>query len=172
MPFEHHPSHVEEERALYVELGEAEYGRENMGRALDWIAAHPGRFAALTARRAMLFWVGELPTRDPRRSGALEPREDPASWVKFGAFFLTGAGALVALLVLRLPRDRKILVTGALLLFGTPYFLSHVSERYRFPVDPLVVLLGAGLLLRVAKPGGPLDTGGGFEDKGTPETPT
>jgi 4-amino-4-deoxy-L-arabinose transferase-like glycosyltransferase len=149
VPFEYHPSHVEEELALYRELGEAEYGRENMGRALAWIRAHPGRFAALSLRRLQVFWVGELPTSDPRRSERLTPGRDPGSWVKFLVYLLTGAGGLAGLLLAPLRRDDKILLCGALLLFCAPYVLTHVSERYRFPIDPLLVLTGSWLVLRV-----------------------
>jgi len=149
VPFRYHPSHVEEELALYRELGEAAYGRDNAGRALAWIRAHPGRFARLTLRRLRIFWLGELPTSDPRRSDDLAPGRDPTSWIKFLAYFATGAGALLAAFLVDLPREGKILVLGSLALFGAPYYLTHVSERYRFPVDPLLVLLTAWLVLRL-----------------------
>jgi 4-amino-4-deoxy-L-arabinose transferase-like glycosyltransferase len=161
-PLRYHPSHVAEERALYVELGEAAYCRENLERARAWIAAHPGEFAALTLRRAALFWLGQPPTADPRRSGGLDPARDPRSWIKFLVYGLSGAVALVALVALArldLALDRRILLAGALLAFGGPYYLTHVSERYRFPIDPLIVLLDAWLLLRVLpaqRGGGPL----------------
>ena len=152
VPFRYHPSHVEEELALYRELGEADYGRENTRRALGWIRANPGRTASLTLRRLRIFWLGELPTSDPRRSDELAPGRDPTSWIKFLAYLTTGAGAFVAALLLDLPRDRKVLILGALALFGAPYYLTHVSERYRFPVDPLLVLLDAWLVLWLLRP--------------------
>jgi hypothetical protein len=165
VPFRYHPSHVEEELALYRELGEVAYGRENTARAMAWIRANPGRAAALTLRRVRIFWLGELPTSDPRRSDELAPGRDPVSWIKFLAYLATGAGAVAAAFLLDLPRDRKILVLGALALFGAPYYLTHVSERYRFPVDPLLVLLDAWLVLRLvrrlAPPGAPARAPGG-----------
>lgn len=149
VPFEYHPSHVDEELTLYRELGEAGYGSENMERALAWIGANPGRFLSLCLRRAQLFWVGELPTSDPRRSDELRPTRDLGSWVKFLFYALTGSVGLLGLVLAPLRRDDKILVAGALLLFCGPYVLTHVSERYRFPIDPLLVLTGAWVLVRL-----------------------
>ena len=152
VPWETHPSHVESELALYRELGEAEYGRESMGRALDWISADYGRFAALTAHRVQLFWLGQLPSTDPRRSGDVDAGADPASWLKWLFFALSGAGALIALAWIGLRPADRILLIGCLVLFGIPYYVTHVSERYRFPIDAVLVLLDAWLVLRLFRP--------------------
>jgi hypothetical protein len=151
VPFRYHPSHVDEELDLYRRLGEAEYARDNTRRAVDWIASNPGRFLALTLRRAQIFWLGELPSSDPRRADHLAPGRDPRSWLKFAAFFVTGVAALLALLLLDRRGAQRWLVTSALVLYGLPYFVTHVSERYRFPIDPLVVLLDAWLALWILR---------------------
>ena len=181
-PFLHHPSHVEAERERYIELGEAAYGRENAERAAAWIRAHPREFLALTVRRVGLFWWGELPSRDGRSSslapapedgrpgsgserGAgdpggrepLAPRRpatDPTSWIKYLAYALSGAFGLVGAFMAPLARDRRFLVLAALVLSGVPYYLTHVSERYRFPIDPVLVTLAAWLVLRLVRGAG------------------
>jgi len=150
-PFKFHPSHVASELERYRELGEGPYCRECRARALDWIGAHPLRFAQLCLLRAQYFWVGELPTRDARTSGGEGAGDDPASWIKFATFFTTGAAAILALFRLQLAWRERGLITAGLLLFSAPYVLTHVSERYRFPVDPLLVLLGAWLLCDLAR---------------------
>ena len=153
VPFRYHPSHVEAELALYRELGEAEYGRDNQRRALEWIREHPSRFAALSLRRMRIFWIGELPTSDPRRSDELAPGRDWNSWLKYAVYALSGALALIAPFAVKLDGSRRLLVGGVLLLFGIPYFLTHVSERYRFPIDPLILLVDAALLLELLRRG-------------------
>jgi len=144
--FRYHPSHVPEELALYRELGEVEYSRENRQRALAWIRARPADFAALTCKRAAIFWLGESPLTDPRRSDGLSPRGDPSSWIKFAAYLGSAALAWTALARWRGARELRWLCALALVLFGAPYYLTHVSERYRFPIDPLIVLLAAHAL--------------------------
>jgi len=149
--FRYHPSHIASELALYRQLGEVEYSRENRGRALDWMAAHPLDFAVLTAKRVALFWIGESPLTDPRRSDGLSPRGDPSSWIKFASYLATGALAWLALVRWRGPNDLRWFCAAALVLFGAPYYLTHVSERYRFPIDPLIVLLATSALVRESR---------------------
>jgi 4-amino-4-deoxy-L-arabinose transferase-like glycosyltransferase len=147
VPFRYHPSHVPEELALYRELGEKAYAENCLGRASDWIAAHPGRFAVLCLRRLQFFWVGDPPIFDARRAADLEARSDWKAWVKFAAFALAGLGALFAAWRLDLARPQKTFLLLGLALYGLPYFFTHVSERYRFPIDPLIVWLDAWLVV-------------------------
>ena len=42
-----------------------------------------------------------------------------------------------------------IVVRGGLLLFPLVYYVTHVFERYRFPLEPLVVLAAASLVVRI-----------------------
>lgn len=147
-PFKHHPSHVEAELNLYLRSGEAEYCAENARRALAWIRTHPRQFVELSVRRTAQFWMGEPPTVDPRMEAGRSAAKDPASWVKFVSYALVGALGVVALGGLRLVREVRILLALSLLCFGGPYYVTHVSERYRFPLDPLLVLLAAALLVQ------------------------
>ncbi len=145
--FRYHPSHVPAELALYRELGEVEYARENFSRARAWIEANPADFVVLSAKRVLLFWIGESPLSDPRRSDGLSPRGDPSSWLKFASYLAGGALAVFALVRWRGPRDVRWFCAAALVLFGAPYYVTHVSERYRFPIDPLIVLLSTCALV-------------------------
>ncbi|MCC7013597.1 MAG: hypothetical protein IT454_13620 [Planctomycetes bacterium] len=150
-PFLYHPSHVARELELYRELGEVAYARENTERAMHWIRSDPRAFVALCAKRVMLFWLGETPTSDARRAPGVAPASDPASWIKFVAYAAVGLAGLAGLAASGWTRDARLIAGGVLLLFGAPYYLSHVSERYRFPIDPLLVLLAAQLALRLGQ---------------------
>lgn len=147
-PFKYHPSHVDAELNLYMRLGEAEYCADSAHRGLRWIAKHPSAFVDLSVHRTALYWIGAPPTIDSRTTGGRGAARDPASWVKFLSFALVGVAGLVALGGLRLERDVRILLVASLVLFGSPYYVTHVSERYRFPLDPLLVLLGAALIVQ------------------------
>ncbi len=147
LPFRFHPSHVPEELALYRELGEGDYCRDAGRRARRWIGDHPGEFARLVLLRAQYFWLGELPSSDIRTSGGVGAGGDPASWIKFAAFFVVGVAALVGLFRARLPWRERLLFLLVAFGFSGPYLLTHVSERYRFPIDPLLILLGVAWAL-------------------------
>ncbi len=151
VPFRYHPSHVPAELELYRELGEAGYGRENTQRALGWIRAHPGGFLELCLRRARYFWLGELPSEDQRRAGEIEPVGDWNSWIKFSCFL--GAALLAAggLVVMRPAAGTRAFLILTLLCFGAPYYVTHVSERYRFPIDPVLLFLDACLVVWAAE---------------------
>ena len=149
--FKYNASHVETERDRYRALGEVAYSRECRERAGEWIAAHPGAFARLVLRRARLFWLSEAPNTDVRESAGRSAAGDPLSWIKYASFLAAALGGLAGLGLLRREGGREgALLMGMLLLFGLPYYLTHVSERYRFPVDPLLVLLSAQAAIAMA----------------------
>ena len=50
-------------------------------------------------------------------------------------------------------QNRKLLlslsvVVGTLALFPIPYYLTHISERYRYPIEPIVLLAACWWLER------------------------
>jgi len=143
MPFKFHPSHVPEELALYRALGERDYARDSRARAVAWIRAEPGRFLALCAKRVQYFWFGDVPLADPRKSGASGARQDPKAWAKFLAFAALGVLGWIGALRWRGATRERVLLLGSLAGFGLAYYVTHVSERYRFPIDPLLALLAA-----------------------------
>jgi 4-amino-4-deoxy-L-arabinose transferase-like glycosyltransferase len=143
---ERHPSNRDEELALYRELGEKAYARDAMRRAKQWIRENPQRFLWLTLHRVQLFWMSEVPWLDPRSSGGRPASSDPQTWLRFVAYALTGALAVVALALVDMAYEHRRLIGGMLALFGLPYYVTHISERYRFPIEPLLLLLCAMLL--------------------------
>jgi len=147
-PTKVHPSHVPAELASYRQLGEVAYAADSRRRAAEWIRSDPLGFVGLTLLRVELFWLGRPPPWDPRTSGGQGAARDPQSWLKWTVFGGTGLLALVSLARRRssLPRRERVVFGALVILFGAPYYLTHVSERYRFPIEPLLVLLVAVLL--------------------------
>jgi 4-amino-4-deoxy-L-arabinose transferase-like glycosyltransferase len=133
----------------YQQVGEAEYGREALDEALTWISAHPGGFVKLSLYRAMVFWLGELPTHDSRRSGELVASQDPKAWIKWLTNLVTGSLALIAIVAFCRRSADRLLLVGVVGLFPLVYYVTHVSERYRFPMEPLLVFLDVWLILVV-----------------------
>jgi hypothetical protein len=148
-PFRYHPSHVAGELALYRELGEAAYSADSMRRGLAWIRANPGAFLELSLLRTKQFWLGEWPPSDTRTNpGGASASSDPMSWIKWGSFAMVGLLGLASLVFSGLSREVRWLFGGGLILSCGPYVVTHVSERYRFPIDPPLILLATILVAR------------------------
>jgi hypothetical protein len=138
-----HPAYNERQLELYRDLGERDYAALCMRHFRAWVRNHPGAFARLTLIRARTFWLGHDPFSDmPLRSGAPQAR-DAQGWVKWWVHFLTGVLALAGLVAYRDRRGGAWLVRGTALLFPLVYYVTHVLERYRFPIEPLVTYLAA-----------------------------
>lgn len=139
-----HPGWAPVETERLRALGEVAYARDAGARAKAWIVAHPRRFAWLVAQKARIFWLGEVPTNDPREFDGVKAADDPKSWVRFVIHCATGIAGVLGLLLIARGRAEGALVRAlALGLFPLVYYVTHALERYRFPIDPLL-MVGCG----------------------------
>lgn len=145
-----HPAYHEAEKARFLELGEVAYARDAMQRGLEWIERHPGRFGRLTLERFQRFWFGPDPTQGIVLGTGYEQRRDWMGWIKWLAHAAVGLFALAGLVTWRGRPGSAAVVGGVLLLFPLVYYVTHVFERYRFPIEPVATLLTASFLLRLA----------------------
>jgi len=154
-----HPIDSVAERNRYMRVGEIAYMHEKKRETIAWIKAHPGRAANLTAQRFVATWLGTPhPWRDFRREPSLLVR------IVFVANFLAALGALAGMIVLAAqPGLRKYFVPVATLplLFPCAFYFSQALLRYRYPIDPIVMLLvalAAQSLLQSLRPAAPRKT--------------
>lgn len=132
----------------YSELGEVAYARACHEKAIGWIIDHPGTFLQLSLQRVRLFWIGEDPRLDPRESRGVGSHHDPHAWIKWGVFMCSGILGLLGAALVRQRSKESWLVIGTLALFPIPYYMTHVSERYRYPIEPIVLLAACWWLER------------------------
>ncbi len=125
-----HPNGSRTEYARYQSLGEMAYMHDRSAVAMQAIQADPARFAVLTMKRVARFWMG----RGGRRSLGLI-----TAWVT--ATTLLGFVGLV--LLLRRRRELGILFAMPVVLFPLPYYITHADFRFRFVLEPLMLLLCA-----------------------------
>jgi 4-amino-4-deoxy-L-arabinose transferase-like glycosyltransferase len=125
-----HPNGSRTEYARYKSLGEMAYMRDRSAVAMQAIEADPARFVVLTMKRVARFWMG----RGGRKSLGLI-----TAWVT--ATTLLGFAGLV--LLLRRRRELGILFAMPVLLFPLPYYITHADFRFRFVLEPLMLLLSA-----------------------------
>ncbi|WP_145194700.1 hypothetical protein [Planctomycetes bacterium Poly30] len=147
-----HPAYNADEFARYVELGEVAYSAECRDRAMDWARRNPARFAGLTLERFQRFWIGPDPRAKVYLGMGNEQKRDWQGWIKYASHALAGVLGILGCLLWKSPvRGSAWIPRGTLLLFPAVYYLTHVFERYRFPIEPIVTLAAAALVLRIMR---------------------
>ena len=136
-----HPIDNVGERAKYVRMGEIAYMQEKRRETIDWVEKHPGRALHLVWQRFVATWLG---TPHPWRDFWRE--REPLVRLVFVANFFAAVAGLAGLVRLGWdPALRRYLVPMAALpvLFPFAFYLSQALLRYRYPIDPIMMLLVA-----------------------------
>jgi len=139
-----YPSNSAQEGRLFHELGELGYDRYCARLAIEFVRNHPDRFAALTLMRIRDWWLGQ----SSEWSGNLKlgfqlSTLKRLSWLLPLPFFALGC---IAAWRNHIPIG---LLMAVLLLYPIPYYFTTVTERYHFPVEPFLLLVGGYGLTQV-----------------------
>jgi 4-amino-4-deoxy-L-arabinose transferase-like glycosyltransferase len=147
-----HPSASETEWQEFVSLGELGYMARKQHQAAEFINSHRVWFIGMSLRRAVYFWTNFWSL--DRRYLAEEPF-DP-----FNIFFSTALTVLAFAGLWRAYRRRlTVAVPYAIVLFFFPvtYYITHMQDYYRRPIDPFFVILAVyGLTGRGRLPAQPV----------------
>lgn len=105
--------------------------------AMSWIVQHPGDFARLTMKRMLHFWYQ---IAEERRLA----RQNLADTVHTWSFMTIVGLALVGVCGSIGYVNRVSLVLLFLAVYPLVFYLTHVSlYRYRFPIEPFLLILAA-----------------------------
>ena len=136
-----HPSFDIPEFERFARLGEVAYNALCLEEAWRFISANPWAFLRLTLSRIQGFWLGEL-TRNNEWTGNMKV-----------AFSVTGLKHLCYVLpfpfmivgmVLSFKRGIEIWpLIAFLFLIPLVYYLTHISQRYRYPIEPIILILAS-----------------------------
>ena len=132
----------EEERLRRA--GELAYMQRCRQLACDAIQADPGRWLGLCGQRLCDFWAGTLFSQVGPGDSPL-----PRARLRLAVTILYAGQTLLMLAALFLPRGRRrdaVALVVIALLFSLTYCVTHVSIRYRAPIQP-VILTAAALAL-------------------------
>jgi 4-amino-4-deoxy-L-arabinose transferase-like glycosyltransferase len=133
-----HPVQNLAEDLKFQRLGEIRYMEEKQQEALEFIASHPVVTFRSTLRRIGDYWF------------AVSDRPD-SGWSSLPAslkvlFLLNGSlvlfGWLGAVLAFRAYRGAAVAYWIVLLVFPLVYYVTHTLIRYRFPMEPILSILG------------------------------
>lgn len=134
-----HPSVSPEEFRRYAEMTEIPYLDRCEEEALRFIRENPGKFLQLVLRRVAYFWLGELReenewTGNVQVGGRLTWMKRINYWAPLPPFLFG--------LALAWRRGRPIgLLVSLFLSFPLAYYITHVTNRYRYPIEPFMLLL-------------------------------
>ena len=125
-----HPTLSEVERQKVRALGELRYHAEKRAQALQWIRSNPRRFMRLSLERMGYFWFPPM-----------------LRWWQTAFEAMITLGGLGGLIVLARRRNDAFWAIGAIFTsYSAIYMIIQVSPRYRFPVEPFLLLLSCYLI--------------------------
>jgi 4-amino-4-deoxy-L-arabinose transferase-like glycosyltransferase len=134
-----HPIDNQAEREKYVQMGEIPYMNDKLHQGIHYIRAFPRREAQLCWDRFVATWLGTPHPFDD----TIESRS-PYVWIVNLSNLLASLGVLVGCGVLLWRRSQyafPIIVFPVV--FPCVYYVTIALLRYRHPIDPIVILLGA-----------------------------
>jgi 4-amino-4-deoxy-L-arabinose transferase-like glycosyltransferase len=132
-----HPSQNPVQLALFKRLGEKGYIAEREAEAVRFIRENPGRFARLCLVRMVYFWAGVPRPSVSAVKSALH------NWF-FLLMSVLALGGLVSIVRQRIPGAAVLVAATAI--YPIIYYVTFVDPRYRHPIEPLLVFLGAYLV--------------------------
>jgi 4-amino-4-deoxy-L-arabinose transferase-like glycosyltransferase len=139
-----HPINDQAERAAYMRMGEIAYMKQKFHLAVAYMITHPRRELVLISRRFLAIWSGGTPYPFRDFLATHSP------WFRYVLLFnlLAALAAAAAIVVLFRRRSEYAFPLAVFpLVFPWAYYLTLAYPRYRFPIDPVVILLAAIALL-------------------------
>ena len=132
-----HPDDNPKEAAKYARMGEMAYMAEKQHEALVFMKTHPTDTLNFIFRRFVENWLGQSDSpADVWSNGPL--------YVKAFVFLnalLSLSTWLGAMFAYRTRRPEAFPFVAVPLIFPLVFYLTHLSLRYRFPMDPIMVIL-------------------------------
>jgi len=132
-----HPNDDPKEAAKYERMGEMAYMEEKQHEAFVFMRTHPADTLNFMFRRFVENWLGQS--------------DSPADVWSNGPWYVKGFVALNVFLSLatwmgamfayRTRRPGAFPLVAVPLIFPLVFYLTHLSLRYRFPMDPIMVVL-------------------------------
>jgi hypothetical protein len=140
-----HPNDNPEEAEKYIRMGEIAYMAEKEHEAFTFMRTHPRDTLNYTFRRFVNIWLAQTDNLlDVWSSAPLYGK----ALMTFNC--LLSLLSLLGVLYVRRARHPEAAPYGmVLLIFPLVFYLTHSSPRYRFPMDPILIILAASTLARL-----------------------
>ena len=144
-----HPLIMPQERVRFRDMGEYQYGRWAMSQALTYMRQHPAVTLTRIVQRAYVFWCSDIfeqwtwePATKRGRRGTLAVLASLGRIVVHNLPWLVAAAVCLLGWAAPVCAARWVFASIALL-FPLPYYLTHVSPRYSYVVQPYLLIFSA-----------------------------
>ncbi|MFZ0413285.1 MAG: glycosyltransferase family 39 protein [Candidatus Acidiferrales bacterium] len=138
----YHPSDSNLEWQEYQQLGEINYMALKKREAMAFMSGHKALYAVQTLRRAVYIWTGFWSFS--RRYLAEEPFDPPDIFFCTALTILAFFGLRIAWRIGGASAAMPYII--AFLFFPLVYYITHLEDYYRRPLDSLFVVLAAGAI--------------------------
>lgn len=128
-----HPYSDHQEAIKVKQMGEPAYSRMRFESAKAWIRQNPLQFAELTAKRIYRFWIPAYPRVWQTIIAVAESILGIAGILWFAS---------------RYRHNAFFFMLCVLVVFPLTYYIVQASGRYRFPIEPVLLLGATGLFFR------------------------
>lgn len=116
--------------AEYGRLGEARFMDDKLQLARQFVRQHGGEFLRLSLRRVILFWT----------------TPDRSAWP-----YISLLAWLGLVLAIRQRGNEALPHAIVMVIFPLVYYITHTVSTYRHPIEPVILLLAAMAIIRVAE---------------------
>ncbi len=143
-----HPIYNTPEREKYIALGEIAYMRQKKQEAVAYMLSHPTREFHLILYRTISIWSGgtPYPLVDFLGTPSLRFR------IVLAFNLIAALGTLCGIIILFRARSPFAIPISAFpLIYPWAYYLTLALPRYRLPIDPIVMVLLAISIQRLAQ---------------------
>ena len=135
-----------EEPRQMTTLNEAQRGKLYRGKFLESVVENPGQFLRSTLRRVAQFW-----TMPPEDQAEKENSSGAAKQIVAFSYYAVFALGITGIGLTLLRGSAVHLLLMALLSLPVPYYLTWFTRfRYRFPVEPLLIIFAAYAVVRLS----------------------
>jgi len=143
-----HPIYNSTEREKYIAMGEIPYMQQKKQEAIAYMISHPAREARLITYRVISIWSGGTPY--PLQDFLGTPSLRFRGVLVFN--LIAAVGALCGIIILFRERSQFAIPVAAFpLIYPWAYYLTLALPRYRLPIDPIILLLLAISIQRLAQ---------------------
>ena len=134
-----HPSIDEDEFLRFERLGEVNYLDQCFDDTMVFIRENPSKFLRLTLKRIQDFWLSEFDL------GTVNPAKIflSVSGVKKLCYMLPILFMLIGIFFAARQKREIALLVAFILLLPVTYYTTHVIQRYRYPMEPIMLVLAS-----------------------------